>query len=214
MPTPCYLLEHTDEVERKLRRYTARHEGGWTCAEGWHEASTPVERTVAVWRVDDDRRTYYANGDVDEFAGDPRWPVECKEGCGYRFTDDDARQVFTELVYRVAAAVPGAALDVGAETTLRDAPDGAMWWADWLGAAWAGFDGRALCVRLPGKHDWLVDSEASNCTRKGDRTHRCWIRHGEPPYVTVDKAGETCRAGAGSIMAGRYHGFLRNGVLT
>lgn len=31
--------------------------------------------------------------------------------------------------------------------------------------------------------------------------------------ITVDKNGTTCAAGAGSISAGPYHGFLRNGQL-
>lgn len=70
-----------------------------------------------------------------------------------------------------------------------------------------------LIVQTPGG-SWDVDSRASNCTMKEDRQHRCWIRHGEPPNVTVDKAGNTCGAGAGSIMCGNYHGFLQNGSLT
>lgn len=46
--------------------------------------------------------------------------------------------------------------------------------------------------------------------------HKCWVRHGDPraSNVTVDKNGDTCSAGAGSILAGDYHGFLQAGVLT
>jgi hypothetical protein len=47
-----------------------------------------------------------------------------------------------------------------------------------------------------------------------DGEHRCWVRHGEPPRITVDKNGPTCQAGAGSILAGDYHGFLRDGAFT
>ena len=32
--------------------------------------------------------------------------------------------------------------------------------------------------------------------------------------VHVDKSGDTCAAGAGSILIGGYHGFLHNGYLT
>ena len=79
---------------------------------------------------------------------------------------------------------------------------------------WTNCDGKHLHVVLPNGRHWDVDSRASNCTVPNDTTHRCWVRHGEPPNVTVDKAGETCRAGAGSIAADDYHGFLRNGWLT
>jgi hypothetical protein len=75
-------------------------------------------------------------------------------------------------------------------------------------------DGTHLTVVLPNGEYWDIDSRANNCTMKEDRIHRCWIRHGEPPNVTVDKNGPTCQAGAGSIMAGSYHGFLRNGEFT
>jgi hypothetical protein len=46
------------------------------------------------------------------------------------------------------------------------------------------------------------------------RPHKCWIRHGKAPLITVDKNGVTCGAGTGSIAAGDYHGFLRNGEFT
>jgi hypothetical protein len=50
---------------------------------------------------------------------------------------------------------------------------------------------------------------------KDDNIHRCWVRHGRPEDGTlhVDKAGNTCRAGAGSIDTGKWHGFLHNGEL-
>jgi hypothetical protein len=78
---------------------------------------------------------------------------------------------------------------------------------------WDNDNGKHLCVVTPGG-TWDIDSRASNCTLKEDRTHRCWIRHGDVPEITVDKNGVTCQAGAGSILAGDYHGFLQNGFLT
>ncbi len=79
---------------------------------------------------------------------------------------------------------------------------------------WDNCKGPHLIAVCPGGSDWDIDSRASNCTLRNDRLHRCWIRHGEPPTVTVDKNGQTCAAGGGSIMAGTYHGFLRNGEFT
>jgi hypothetical protein len=99
---------------------------------------------------------------------------------------------------------------------------GAMWYVDERedrsnrteeNPSYTFFDGLHLVVRLPNGHVWNIDHRASNCTMKLDYEHRCWIRHGEPPNITVDKNGLTCQAGAGSILAGDWHGFLRNGEL-
>lgn len=84
---------------------------------------------------------------------------------------------------------------------------------------WDNHKGPHLCVVLPDMHIWNIDSRASNCTDKNNRLHRCWVRHGEPPNITVDKhpANHTCKAGGGSILThgsdGKesFHGFLRNG---
>lgn len=81
-------------------------------------------------------------------------------------------------------------------------------------AGWTNCSGQHLHVMLPNRVDWDIDSRASNCTLPDDTTHRCWVRTGEPPKVTAGKAGSTCSAGAGSIRAGDYHGFLQDGVLT
>lgn len=79
-----------------------------------------------------------------------------------------------------------------------------------------GPDGRSLSVVLPNGDHWFIDNRASNCTKPEDKIHRCWIRHGRPEDGTlhVDKAGDTCTAGAGSIAVDGYHGFLHNGYLT
>lgn len=212
MATPCYLLEPTDTDRRWLRRYVFEHDGGWTCAEGWHEARVPIQDGRVIPSLE--HPGCVKEPETWAFLHDPRWPTHCDEGCGYAFTAQDRRQVLTRRVYRVAATIDGAELAVGAETTLEDAPPGAQWYADWMGPWAQGPDGRCLIVRLPDGHDWMVDAEATNCTRKGDTSHRCWIRHGTPPLVTVDKDGETCHAGAGSIATPGYHGFLQAGILT
>lgn len=94
---------------------------------------------------------------------------------------------------------------------MRDLPDGAIYYADWYKDR-LGPDGRHLIAKCPGGHIWHIDGRASNCTMREDHEHRCWVRHGTPPNLTVDKSGNTCAAGAGSIQAGNWHGFLRNGI--
>lgn len=90
---------------------------------------------------------------------------------------------------------------------------GAMWYADWYTRR--GPDGHHLIVKTPGGC-WHVDGRANNCTRLDDDEHYCWVRHGQPPKITVDKNGNTCGCGC-SIGQGAgyrdYHGFLRDGEL-
>lgn len=131
------------------------------------------------------------------------WPTHC--GCGYAFQPEDAWQVFGHPLYRRR--------DTGEIVTIEEAPPGAMWDARWLAdiPAWRGPDGRSLVVKLPNGREWCIDGRASNCTMPKDDVHKCWVRSGEPPDLTVGKSGNTCAAGAGSIQAGDYHGFLRNG---
>jgi hypothetical protein len=199
MDVRCYLLEITERAQLSLRRYSS----GSKCPlpNGYHDNSVVIGETP----VTTDRNGYFRIQEEKPPHDDPRWPTRCD--CGYQFTDDDVWQLSWHVIYRRT--------DTGEETTLRDAAPGAMYYADWYSDVpeWCGPDGRALMVKTPDGHTWHVDGEASNCTRKGDKTHKCWIRHGTPPLVTVDKNGVTCAAGAGSILTPKWHGFLRNGVL-
>lgn len=211
----CVFLEPTNMEEQRLRRYTTSHgECGdvrnWGTHQNW----------VKIGEVENDGLANFSNGSnqtidpgqtVPVSFDDPRWPTHCT--CGWKFPDDVVRQYFPETLYRVQ----------GTDTlvTLRNAPAGSMWYATWLEEHdhwWKGPDGRILIVRLPNGSDWIIDSRANNCTMKEDNVHRCWVRHGSPPEVTVDKSGHTCQAGGGSIETRRgkpdyYHGFLRNGFL-
>lgn len=158
---------------------------------------------------------------------DARWPTHCP--CGYAFVVDDNFYLDRNNLYRRS--------DTGELTTLCAAPPGAMWDAIWYrshgaGGPWTGPDGLSLVVRLPNGSDWCPDQQASNCTRDQygpkeidgrlwdkawlGRTHYCWVRHGDPRAGTihVDKNGDTCAAGAGSIVSGNYHGFLHDSHLT
>jgi hypothetical protein len=114
------------------------------------------------------------------------------------------------------------------DTPSGEPEPGSMYWATWYSCAtgesggkcfygWTNCDGKHLMVVLPNGHGWDVNSRASNCTMKDDGAHRCWVRHGDPDKgepVHVDKAGNTCAAGAGSIAVPGYHGFLHNGELS
>lgn len=210
MPVKCFFLEPTEKVARFLRRYTSSHSNQneqYKCSvNGYHDTWTPIENGV--------------EGDgitIDNYKVDQRWPKTCLH-CGYEFTNEerDNWQLFSDRIYR--------RIDNGEEMTLRKAPDGAMWYADWMihGRAldhpdrtYIGPDGHCLVVRVVGGHDWMVDAQASNCTLPDDKVHKCWCRSGDPMtgVVTVNKSCASCSAGAGSIQTSTWHGFLRDGML-
>jgi hypothetical protein len=215
--TPTYWLEATDLVSVGLRRYRSSGGAGFTCEDGYHSALVFTGEAPAVFNnVDEfDRRTIAPRPATPH--DDAAWPTHCQ--CGYEFVEDDEWQDWQELIYQRS--------DTGERFTLRSkqaydiggfpaAPPGACWDAWWMPGNWRGPDGIALMVRCPNGSDWHVDGRASNCGRPDDKVHKCWVRHGDPraANVTVDKDGDTCAAGAGSIQAGDYHGFLQAGVLT
>lgn len=196
---PCFLLVPTGRTKRFLRRYEGRP---WASSYiscpgfGYHDAKVGLDVVEGPFAITDVLPPEVA-------ADDPRWPTKC-EHCDYQFKDADVRQLFAHSIYRRE--------DTGEEMGLQDAPPGAMWWAPWMEQFCKGPDGKCLVVKTPGG-DWMVDSRASNCTMPDDDVHKCWVRHGEAPRVTVDKDGSTCGAGAGSIICGTWHGFLRDGSL-
>lgn len=207
--TQTYWVNPTNEVAIGLRRYaypTTTHD----CAGGYHDALVYIGRAPATWRETDHGPRLEHTVEVPH--DDPRWPAVC-DRCAYVFSDDDKWQDWQELIYRRSDTDTDVVLHRTGAVDAPPAPPGASWDAWWMHSSRP--DKIYLMVRLPNGHDWAVDSQASNCTRKGE-THECWVRHGAPRdcRVTVDKDGDTCAAGAGSIQAGDYHGFLRNGVLT
>lgn len=117
----------------------------------------------------------------------------------------------------------GQVFKMGIGTTKYDTPSGhleigCLFWSYDLpeNYYWDNHKGPHLNAVLPNGHYWNIDSRASNCTLQQDRTHRCWVRTGEPPNVHVDKNGHTCDAGAGSIWSNQgqpdqWHGYLHNG---
>lgn len=136
------------------------------------------------------------------------FPIKCDK-CDYVFQEGNDYYVMSVSNLWVRADNGEFACD-----NVHSAPVGAMWRAEWMEdmKEYCGEDGQCLNVMTPGGV-WCIDSHASNCTKPDDRIHKCWVRHGTPPLITVDKEGNTCAAGAGSIQRGNYHGFLRNGML-
>lgn len=198
----CFLLTATKQGRRSLRRFVFSDKGKCSGPAGYHTASVVIDDAIPL-KPEAIEKGYVGYGERGPrpFEGDARWPTTCP--CGYLFTAEDEWQVNVDVLFSGAPE--------GGICTLRDAPAGAMWDALWWPKK--GPDGRALYVRLPNGRDWHIDGRASNCTRRDDNVHQCWVRHGEPPDVTVGKDGDTCAAGAGSILAGDYHGFLRGGYL-
>lgn len=198
------MLSPTGRARLGLRRYSSAPMG---CpGGGYHNAIAYIGETRCVTLTDaaGEQSNRYPDAPREVPRTDARWPIGC-ERCDYVFEPEDEWQVWTEELYVRA--------DTGEHVTIRNAAPGAMWHADWMPHRYRGPDGHCLVVRLPNGNDWIVDSRASNCDRPDDWQHRCWVRHGVPPKVTVGKNGLTCGAGAGSIQSGDYHGFLRNGVL-
>ncbi len=216
-----FWSEPTDQVRVSLRRFTfgRDHE----CKQSPHklgcDATHVIHATAPTldwieWDLTDTngrkRRVYHTNSwKIKE--GDPRWPAEC-DACGRPFNEDAEKQVNADLIYEGKGEG-----GKGRRFTLREAPVGAMWDLFWFGdlPSWTGKDGVSLAVMTPGG-EWYVDGIASNCTDPKNENHKCWVRHGNPKTgeVHVDKNGQTCSAGAGSIQAKNYHGFLHHGYLT
>lgn len=219
----CFWITPTGTERVWLRRYrssavvsadgTVERRAGCPMPGGYHDHM--------VWVKDRPKGLWKGTDDPDRPSEDSvTWPTHCD--CGYAFQADDQHQLFTADLYTGAPD--------GHTYSIREVQAGAMWDAEWAPEWMRGPDGIALMVKLPNGHDWAVDSEASNCTRTQwrevpddpkarrwqGREHYCWTRHGDPRTgsVHVDKSGApTCKAGAGSILSGSYHGFLRHGHL-
>jgi len=192
MNVPCYWLEETGKLRRSFRRYCQDHDcsaqpppepgkvGGYCDDEAFlDEIDWPVKTVVDCFEMPHD---------------DPRWPKACHL-CHRPFRPDDQWQIFTDTIYRRT--------DTGALLTLREATPGAMWDAWWYPDQWKNpTDGRALMLRLPGGHDWCVDSKSAN--------NSGWTRKGTPPLVSATPS-ILVYASDGKTTA--YHGYLTDGQI-
>ena len=182
----CFMLEDLRLARYHLRRYA----GGSECSGpmGYHNAMGEAIAEIA----EDPAKDYTGTRPPEVAPDDPRWPRAC--ACGYEFVNDDARQVFARGVYR--------RVDTGEIMTWEDAPGGAIreaaWWPD------RGQDGHGWVVKLPSGEEWMSEGRAGNCQCPPDPAHRCWSRTGSAPRLTVNP----------SIATPRWHGWLRDGVLT
>lgn len=197
---------------RRLRRYASgKCPSGW----GFHDATVPIGTGLSKLR----RELTGSSIEKGPALTDPRWPVKCS-ACRYRFKSTDPRQLWRERLYLYRGiygnwlVVPG-----------RNTPPGALWDSTAWSKRWGhiGPDGIGITVTCPGGTSWEIDGQASNCTRKTDHVHRCWVRSGKPndpqgkrwgKPLDVGKNGNTCAAGAGSIAVPGYHGFLHDGFFT
>jgi hypothetical protein len=182
-PIQCFMIEPIGRAKRALRVYVnfdlPEHQRKCpTDPHGYHQLFTWIEDGDVQLTPEG----YIAH--VDWPKDDPRWPKHCP--CGYQFRPEDNHQFWQQPIYR--------AVD-GRECTLRDAPPGAMWYADWFHLK--GPDGRTLTVQTPAG-EWCIDGYATGGGRP-------WTRTGTPPLVTVTPSIN---------FVGRYHGWLKDGVLT
>ena len=191
-PIECFMVEPTKTVARYLRRFTIGASSPCPFHLGGHTAEVRIEDGPEV----PGRTPGHYAGSAEHDPSDPRWPAQCD--CGYFFLNDDARQLSMYRLY--VRAVPLDPSVAQAPFTLREAPAGAMWYADWFADIWKGPDGHCLMLKLPHGHEWVID---------GPSTHSGpgWTRQGEPPRLTVTP----------SILVqsqlGDYHGWLRDGFL-
>ncbi len=183
---------------------------------GYHNAETPLTTTEKIGDWD-------LGGKPEDYP-DARWPAKC-DHCGaavpagvpidppasswvddpnaergFRYQSVVNRQVFRNRLYDTASGSP---------------EPGDVYRMSWHGACgWSNCQGEHLHVVLPNGWDWDVMSRCSNCGSPEDKTHRCWVLREEAPGVFhVDKTGHTCSAGAGSIAAPGFHGFLHHGEI-
>lgn len=195
MSVTCRFIE-----ENGTKAWLRVYWGSTECGGSYHNAQVPLTETdtLEAWDL----------GGKPEDYPDDRWPTSC-ERCGASVPSVDIhRQVFRQRRYNTPSGSP---------------EPGDMFWVTWrhyrfpngtkTSCDWDDCDGKHLQVILPNGYGWDADGRASNCTMPNDRLHRCWVRHGDPPNVTVDKNGRTCAAGAGSIAVTGFHGFLRGGKL-
>jgi hypothetical protein len=210
MSYPVFWLDPTDKVILQIRRYTMSDSKPCQNTPYGHSASIDLDDESDA--IIDEKTGEHKIIDAKQYRIDDERLRKC-EYCDYVFTDDDAWSVWQEPVM--------VRRDTNERMTLRTAPIGAMWDAKWMGEFHRGPDGICLTVRTPGG-DWDVDGRANNCGKKDEKWsepghHYCWVRHGnprsDPPSMHVDKNGNTCNAGAGSIAIGNWHGFLDHGVL-
>jgi len=203
--TKAWLRVFWDEYDVGVKAKNTCPKSFGTNIPGYHDARVFLAKSPIIGDWD-------LGGDSEDYA-DFRWPTKC-DYCGAFVPPRQSRKedgsgldvtyhIFHKRLYNSASGDP---------------EPGDMYWANWYHNKadkcyiWDNCTTPHLIAILPNGREWDIDGRATNCTLSQDRLHRCWIRKGEPPMITVNKDGHTCSAGAGSIASGDYHGFLVNGV--
>lgn len=168
---------------------------------GYHNAMREIARSA----IPHDQEV---GGSAKDYPDAAQWPTQCSD-CGQLAPESahSKRQVHHKTFYNTPDGKkhPG---DIYFEDLFGDECR-----AGECHSGWSNCDGRHLNAVLPNGQHWDMDSRATNCTLPNDTVHRCWVRHGDPVtgLIHVDKQGLTCSAGAGSIAAPGWHGFLHQG---
>jgi hypothetical protein len=200
---PVFLLTEQPLRRRWLRRLSAGLAKCDICERGYHQAKNLIGDFANDLRKHSNGGKVYPDPPPrSAYELDPRWPM--RAACGYIFEATDNWQVFERALYSTPT---------GELITLDEAAIGACWDAWWYKRK--GPDGRALVVKCPDGYEWAVDQRCRACTLPTESHHHCWVRHGSPEdgSLHIDKDGLTCGAGAGSIMTGKWHGYLDHGLL-
>lgn len=187
----CFLLEPTDRARLLLRRY-GRSDAPCTAHHGMGYCNAYTGIGEASLELVEQHPDEFVFGEMNR--RDPRWPTVC-EACGQPFDEGDHWQRTWDVLYRRT--------DTCEAVTIRTAPPGAMWYADWMGDHNRGPDGRCLVVKTPGG-EWMIDGPAFDAHGRVTNP-RGWTRTGAPPRVTVSPSILMHRDG--------YHAYLIDGDL-
>lgn len=191
----------------------------------------PLETNTSV--MDDNGKV----GGVIAF-NDSRWPTHCL--CGYKFESTVEKQYWPQRLYQrldtgelvtLRDAPLGAMWHVhndgmlgpDGESLIVRIPKSHNWMVDarasncdspckWCGVPYHSHKKESCSNPGNPQYAWTVGTYEDS---RPD--HRCWVRHGDvrTGQVHVDKNGNTCGAGGGSIISpDGWHGFLHNGHLT
>jgi hypothetical protein len=191
------------------------YKGSNTCPNCCGGGKPGYHNAIKLIRDVPEFEAWKAFGQVEDYPP-AQWPTNCTD-CGAPVPEDSRpmelgesgfivhHQVFTTALYNTASGRPEPG-DLF-ESRQHDGHECHFW---------DNCDGVHIWSILPNGDHWDIDSRASNCTMREDRTHRCWVRTGSYKDGTIDvhKNGHTCAAGAGSIAVPGWHGFLRNGHFT
>lgn len=181
------------------------------CPNSYGLGNVGIHNAYSELGVKLDTEDFKAFGSEENYSNE-LWPTAC-QACGVKVplnvpepiqVDEEGyrlvKQVFVSRFYDNESGSP----QIGDIYQLKHEDRSCIYWDN--------CDGIHTYGLLPNGHTWDINSRASNCTLKDDRTHRCWVATGSVFDGTLDvgKNGNTCDAGAGSIQAGSWHGFLRN----